>query len=315
MAQALPTARIGQSGVSRSVRIFIKRYAIAYVLVLPVVLARLAFTLIPVVQTFWWSFTDKTFLGPQPTWVGLLNYADMLKDPSVSESLDFTVIYTVASTLLSVLLGLGIALLLNQRIKALAFFRTMYYLPACVSGVSVAMIWLWMFSGDYGLLNQTLRLVGIQGPYWLTDVRTVLPAFILMSLWGIGGGIIIYLAGLQNIPTELYEAADVDGAGEVVKFWHVTLPMLSPVLFFQLVMGIIGALQVFAGPFIMTQGGPAYASLFYMLYLYQNAFSFFRMGYASALAWVLFIYIVALTALTFRGSALWVFYAGEVKRK
>jgi multiple sugar transport system permease protein len=177
------------------------------------------------------------------------------------------------------------------------------------------MIWLWIFSGDYGLLNQVLRLVGVQGPYWLTDIRTVLPAFVLMSLWGIGGGIIIYLAGLQNIPTELYEAADVDGAGELVKFRQITLPMISPVMFFQLVMGIIGALQVFAGPFIMTGGGPANASLFFMLYLYQNAFQYFRMGYASALAWVLFVYILALTMLTFRGSALWVFYAGELKSK
>lgn len=287
----------------------------AWLMVAPWIIGFVSFTLGPVVASLVLSFTKWPLLRT-PEWIGLANYARMIsEDPLVRQALKVTTIYAVSAVPLQIVTGLVVALLLNQRIKALAFFRTLYYLPACVSGVSVAMIWLWMFSGDYGLLNQTLRLVGIQGPYWLTDIRTVLPAFVLMSMWGIGGGIIIYLAGLQGIPTELYEAADVDGAGEVIKFWHITLPMLSPVLFFQLVMGIIGALQVFAGPFIMTQGGPSNASLFYMLYLYQNAFSYFKMGYASALAWVLFIYIIALTALTFRGSALWVFYAGEVKKR
>jgi len=284
-----------------------------WLMVTPWIVGFLVFTLGPMVASLALSFTKWPLLAT-PKWIGLQNYARMIsKDPLVKQALKVSTIYAVSAVPLNIVVGLIVALLLNQDIKALALVRTIYYLPSCVSGVAVALVWVQILAGDYGLLNQVLRMVGIQGPYWLSDMRTVLPAFVLMSLWGVGGSVIIYLAGLQGIPTDLYEAADVDGAGEWTKFRHITIPMISPVLFFQLVMGIIGSLQVFAGPFIMTQGGPNNASLFYMLYLYQNAFSFFKMGYASALAWVLFIYIMVLTLFVFRSSALWVFYAGEIK--
>lgn len=286
---------------------------VAWLLVTPWIAGFLAFHLGPILASLGLSLTEWPLLAA-PKWIGLANYHTMIfNDPLVGRALKVTTMYAVTSVPLHVAFGLAVALLLNQQVKGLALMRTIYYLPSCVSGVSVALLWLWVFSGDYGLINSVLRLVGIQGPYWLLDTRTVLPAFVIMSLWGVGGGIVIYLAALQGVPSELYEAAEVDGAGSWVRFWRITLPMISPVLFFQAVMGLINAFQVFAGPFIMTRGGPANASLFFMLYLYQNAFEFFQMGYASALAWVLFVYILALTIIVFRSSALWVYYENELK--
>ena len=217
---------------------------------------------------------------------------DDSSDPLVFQAFKVTTLYSVTSVLLRIALGVLVALLLNASVRGLAFIRTVYYLPATVSGVVVAMVWLLILNGDFGLLNRALSLMGIEGPYWLTDTRTVLASFVLMSLWSVGAGIIIYLAGLQGVPNELYKAAEVDGAGDWVKFWKITLPMISPVLFFQFVIGMIDALQEFDGPFIMTQGGPGNASLFVMLYLFRQGFEFFQMSYASALAWVLFVYIM-----------------------
>jgi multiple sugar transport system permease protein len=210
-------------------------------------------------------------------------------------------------------LGLGLALLLNARIRGLAWLRTVYYLPAVLSGVAVSFLWIWVFSADWGVLNYFLSLVGIQGPNWLTSQNWALPSMIIMSLWGVGGGLVVYLAGLQGVPTELYEAAEVDGAGKWRRFWHITIPMISPVLLFQAIMGIIGALQTFQQGYVMTQGGPNNATLFYLLYLWRNAFQYLRMGYASTLAWAIFVYILILTVLVLRSSQLWVFYTGEVK--
>ncbi|NJN82734.1 MAG: sugar ABC transporter permease, partial [Caldilineaceae bacterium] len=180
---------------------------------------------------------------------------------------------------------------------------------------AAAMLWLWIFNPEFGLLNTILRTIGINGPLWLGHSQWALPSLILMSLWAVGGPMLIYLAGLQGIPTDLYEAAEVDGAGMWAKFRAVTLPLMTPVIFFNLIMSMIFAFQIFAQPFIMTQGGPRYATLFYVLYLYQNAFKFFRMGYAAALAWVLFLLILVLTALVIRSSALWVFYEGELRTR
>ena len=177
------------------------------------------------------------------------------------------------------------------------------------------MLWLWIFNPQFGLLNTLLRYVGIEGPLWLGHSQWALPSLILMSLWTVGGPMLIYLAGLQGIPTDMYEAAQVDGAGVWARFWAVTVPMMTPVIFFNLIINMIYAFQVFAQPYIMTEGGPRYATLFYVLYLYQNAFKFFRMGYASALAWVLFLVIMVFTGLIIRSSALWVFYEGDVRRR
>jgi multiple sugar transport system permease protein len=237
----------------------------------------------------------------------------MLRDPFFWQSLRVTVTYTVLAVPLGLVAGLAVAMLLNQKIKGLSIYRTIYYLPSLVGGVAVSLLWMWIFNPQFGVLNWLLSLVGIKGPQWIFSQHWVIPSFVLMSLWGIGGGMIIYLAGLQGIPTDLYDAAAIDGAGSVRTFRSVTLPMLTPVLFFNLVIGIIGSFQIFTQAFVMTSGGPNNASLFYVLYLYQNAFQYFYMGYASALAWVLFLIVVVLTALVFRSSPMWVFYEGELR--
>ena len=286
---------------------------LAWVLVLPWIIGFLAFQLGPMLASLGLSLTEWRMFTP-PEFIGLGNYIEMATDdPNFFQAFKVTTIYSVTSVPLRIALGVLVALLLNAKVRGLAFIRTVYYLPATVSGVAVAMVWLLILNGDFGLLNRALGLIGIEGPYWLTDTSTVLASFVLMSLWGVGAGIIIYLAGLQGVPNELYEAAEVDGAGDWVQFWKITLPMISPVLFFQLVIGMIDALQEFAGPFIMTQGGPGNASLFVMLYLFRNGFEFFRMGYASGLAWVLFVYIMVLTLLIIRSSAVWVYYEGEAR--
>jgi len=286
---------------------------LAWLLVLPWIIGFLAFQLGPMLASLGLSLTEWRMFTP-PKFIGLGNYIEMATDdPNFFQAFKVTTIYSVTSVPLRIMLGVLVALLLNAKVRGLAFIRTVYYLPATVSGVAVAMVWLLILNGDFGLLNRALSLIGIEGPYWLTDTRTVLASFVLMSLWGVGAGIIIYLAGLQGVPNELYEAAEVDGASDWVQFWKITLPMISPVLFFQLVIGMIDALQEFAGPFIMTQGGPGNASLFVMLYLFRNGFEFFRMGYASGLAWVLFVYIMVLTLLIIRSSAIWVYYEGEVR--
>jgi multiple sugar transport system permease protein len=286
---------------------------LAWFLVLPWIIGFVAFQLGPMLVSLGLSFTEWRMFTP-PQFIGLGNYIEMVTDDhNFFQAFKVTTIFSITSVPLRIILGVLVALLLNAKVRGLAFIRTVYYLPATVSGVAVAMVWLLILNGDFGLLNRALGLIGIEGPYWLTNTRTVLASFVLMSLWSVGAGIIIYLAGLQGVPNELYEAAEVDGADDWVQFWKITLPMISPVLFFQLVVGMISALQEFAGPFIMTQGGPGNASLFVMLYLFRNGFEFFRMGYASGLAWVLFVYIMLLTLLIIRSSAVWVYYEGEAR--
>ena len=249
-----------------------------------------------------------------PKYIGLDNFRVLTKDDLTWQSLKVTAIYAVTSVPLHIAFGMLLALLLNTNIRGQRFYRTAFYLPSVLSGVAVALLWRWLFSTEFGLFNVLLSYVGIAGPSWLGDPKWALPSLVLMSLWGVGAGTIIYLAGLQGIPTDLYEAAEVDGANGWRRFWNITVPMMTPVLFFQLVTGIIFALQVFTQAFIMTSGGPNNATLFYLLYLYRNAFQYFRMGYASALAWVLFIFILILTLILYRSSGYWVYYEGEEKK-
>ncbi|MCL5946530.1 MAG: sugar ABC transporter permease [Chloroflexi bacterium] len=271
------------------------------------------FTAGPMLASIVLSLTRWDLLSA-PRFVGFQNYKTLLSgDTSVWHSLEVTTYYALLAVPLHTAFGLFLAILLNQKIRFQRFVRTVYYLPSVVSGVAVALLWQWIFSPDFGLLNTLLSYVGIKGPAWLADGRTVIPAFVIMSLWGVGASMIIYLAGLQGIPTELYEAAQMDGASTLRQFWTVTVPMLSPVIFFNVIMGIIGALQIFTQAYVMTAGGPHDASLFFMLYLYQNAFEYFKMGYASALAWILFFYIMALTLLVIRSSAVWVYYEGRTR--
>ena len=208
--------------------------------------------------------------------------------------------------------GFMIALLLNRKIKFLGLFRTIYYLPAVVSGAAVALLWIWIFNPEYGVLNYLLSLFGVKGPGWLYSEEWAKPALIVMSLWGAGGSMLIYLAGLQGIPTQLYEAAEIDGASSWQKLLRITLPMMSPTIFFTLVMGIIGSFQIFTAAYIMTGGGPNNATMMYVLYLYNLAFRQFRMGLASALAWIYFGIIMAFIVLIFKSSPAWIYYESDV---
>ncbi|RIK36762.1 MAG: ABC transporter permease [Chloroflexi bacterium] len=285
-----------------------------YLFISPWLLGLVIFTLGPILASFYFSLTDFEVVRA-PIFVGLQNYDRLVNDRLFWQALRVSSIYVFTAVPLGLVFSFALALLMNQRVRWLGLWRTIYYIPTLVPVIASTMLWLWIFNPEFGLLNTLLRYVGIEGPLWLGHSRWALPSLILMSLWTVGGPMLIYLAGLQGIPTDLYEAAEVDGAGGWAKFWAVTVPMMTPVIFFNLIMNMIFAFQVFAQPFIMTEGGPRYATLFYVLYLYQNAFKFFRMGYASALAWVLFLVILVLTALVIRSSALWVFYEGEVRRR
>lgn len=291
----------------------VRRHLEGWLFASPWIIGFLLWTLGPMLASLGLSFTEWDLLSP-PQWVGLRNFEELFADTLVWKSLTVTTIYAIVSVPLHLIFGLGLAMLLNRPIRGVRIYRTLLYLPAVLSGVAVALLWRWLLSADFGMVNLLLSYIGIRGPSWLGDERWALMSLMLMSLWGVGAGTIIYLAGLQGIPSDLYEAAEVDGAQGWARFRHITLPMMTPVLFFQLVVGIIAALQTFTQAFIITNGGPNNATLFLLLYLYRNAFQYFRMGYASALAWVLFLYILVLTLIVFRWSAVWVYYEGE-KRK
>jgi len=277
----------------------------------PWIIGFLAFTLYPALASIYYSFCDYDVFS-RPVWVGLLNYRDMFTDKVFWKSLYNTFYYTIFSLPLCLVVSLLIAVMLNQQIKARPIFRTVYFLPSLVPMVASAMIWLWILNGKYGILNYLLGLLGIQGPDWLADEKWTKPSLILMSVWGVGGSMVIYLAALQDVPRELYESAVIDGASAWQKFFHITIPMISPVIYFNLIMGIIGALQVFAQPYIMFGGGgPNRSALFYAVYLYQNAFDYYEMGFASAMAWVLFIIIFFLTWVATKTTRRHIYYAGE----
>jgi len=285
----------------------------------PWLIGFLVFTLGPMIVSLGASFTSWTMLSP-PTWVGLENYERMFgDDPLFAQSLLNTAYYVLLAVPLATVLALGLALILNQHLPGMGVFRTIFFLPSITNLVAVSILWIWVFNPEFGLLNSALRVVGVTGPLWLQSDSWAKPALIVMSLWGIGGSMIIFLAALQGVPHELYEAAALDGAGPVRRFRAITLPMISPAVFFSLVIGLIGGLQVFTQAFVMTgtaqpgsEGGPNNSTLFVVLYLYKKAFQEFKMGYASALAWVLFCLILIVTLVQKRLSRKWVYYeAGE----
>jgi len=267
----------------------------------------------PMIYSLYLSFTSwDLFTAPQ--WVGLDNYKDMITDnPDFWQSLKVTAVYTFVSVPLSLTLALALALLLNSKVRGITFFRTIFYLPAVLPAIAVAVLWIWVFNPSYGILNTMLSMVGIQGPKWLGDPKWALAALILMSLWSLGASMIIFLAGLQGISPTLYEAAELDGANKAQQLFRITIPQLTPTIFFNLVLSIIASMQVFTQAYAMTEGGPRKATLFYMYYLFDMAFIKFRMGYASALAWLLFIIILVFTLLVIRSSSLWVYYESETK--
>lgn len=269
------------------------------------------FMLGPIVLSLYYSFCEYSMLQ-EPLFVGLENYRELAGDKLFWKSLGNTLQFAAMAVPGSLLISLGLAMLLNVPSRAQSYYRTVIFLPSLVPVVASAMVWLWMFEARRGLLNQALGGIGLTGPNWLRDPTWAMPALVFMSFWGVGHTVVIFLAGLQDVPTELYEAAEVDGAGWWRRMWNVTLPMISPVIFFNLVMAIIRVLQVFTIPFIMTPtGGPGRSTYFYTMYLYDNAFVFLRMGYASAMAWILLVLILVLTVLAFWSSRRWVHYQSE----
>jgi multiple sugar transport system permease protein len=281
-----------------------------YLFISPWLLGFLFFTLGPMVLSLYSSFTDWDLLT-SPVWVGLQNYSDAFADALFYQSLKVTAIYTLLYVPLDLLGGLMLALLVNARMRGVRFFRTVFYLPTVFSGVVFVVVWLWMLNPRGGLINLALSQFGIEGPRWLMDPDLALYSLVMMSFWGWGRSMVIFLAGLQTIPGELYEAAAIDGANGWQQFYKVTLPLLTPTIFFNLVLSVIFTFQTFTSAFVATDGGPLDSTLFLVLYIYRQAFQFLNMGYASALAWILFAIILVLTLVVVRSQRFWVFYLGE----
>lgn len=285
-----------------------------YLFIMPWIVGFSTLTLGPMLVSLYYSLCEYNIFQP-PAWVGLENYVSILTDdPLFWTSLYNTAYYTLFAVPLGVGGSIALALLLNQTVSGMRLFRTVFYMPSIIPQVAASILWIWLFNPQYGLINRVLEMAGVRGPLWLADPTWSKPALILMGLWGIGGGMVIFLAGLQGVPKHLREAAVVDGANVWQQFRHVTLPMLSPTIFFSVVTGIIGSFQVFTQSYVMTQGGPLNSTLFYVLYLYRRAFEFFEMGYASAMAWILFLTIVSFTGLQLSLSRRWVYYEGDLRR-
>jgi len=276
-----------------------QRAVIGYIFISPFILGFLFWFLAPALTAVWLTFQDWNLLTP-PTFIGLDNLRALPKDKLFWQSLKVTTVYTLAYVPLNLVLGFLLALLLNTKVRGIALFRTVYYLPSIVPAVANAVLWAWIFNTEFGLLNTGLHALGFAKIKWLQRPEWALPALILMALWGFGGSMVIYLAGLQGIPESFYEAAELDGAGRWAKLRYVTIPLMSPVIFFNLIIGIIGSFQVFTPARLITDGGPQNATLAYVLYLYRVSFESLKMGYAAALAWVLFFVIACLTIFVFR---------------
>ncbi len=284
---------------------------------LPWLIRLFVLNIYPIFAAFYYSLTDYSILGDYK-WMGLANYIKMFTtDTLPMKALYNSAYYSLGAVPLGLLLALFIAILLNQKIHFRSFFRSVFFIPSVVPSVASAVLWLWLLNPRVGLINYALSFFGIGRIPWTSSALWIKPAFILMSLWGVGWTAIIFMAGLQDIPTHLYEAAEIDGAGPWAKFRSVTMPLLTPTIFFNLVMGIIGSLQIFGPAFIFNNGpsgGPQNSALFYVLYLYQQAFVYLNMGYASALAVIIFLLILALTLMVFRSSRLWVYYETEGRK-
>ena len=281
-----------------------------YLFVTPWILGFLIFTLGPMLYSLYISFHDWE-LVKAPTFSGFDNYSRMISDPLVRKSLSVTFTYTFIAVPLQVMLAFIIASLMNMKLEGIKIFRTIFYLPTLVQGVAQTVLFIWVFNPNVGIINSVLRIFGIEGPGWFSDPNWSLPAVIIMSLWTVGGSMIIYLAGFQDISVSLYEQASVDGARSVHKLLYITIPQMTPIIFFNMVTAMIGAFQTFTQGYLLG-GGKNNSLLFYSYYLYENAFMWFKMGYASALAWLLFTIILIFTLLVFRSSSMWVYYETEM---
>lgn len=278
-----------------------------YFFLAPTIIGLLVFWAMPMLYSLLLSFTEWNIINP-PKFIGPQNYVEMVKDPLVIKSLQVTLYYTVLAVPAINIATLFLASLLNSKIKGMSFYRTALYIPSIVPAVAASALWMFILNPASGIANTILKAIGLPTSNWLFDTKTVIPSLVLIAVWSSGNTIVIYLAGLQGLPTELYEAATVDGAGTFRKFWNITLPLLSPVVFYNIIITIINCMQTFSQGYIMTKGGPNNASLFYMLHLYNTAFKNQQMGYACAMAWLLFVLIGILTVINFAASKKWVYY-------
>ena len=298
------------SKTSRPLRLKRRETTAGWLMASPWIIGFCLFLLVPLMVSLWTSFTNYSLLS-QPKPAGLKNYIKLFSDPLVRKSLLITLYYTVLSVPLTLVIGFFLALLLNRDIRGQTSFRTLYYLPSILNGVAVGLLWRQVFNPDFGILNYVINLVYPFGKVeWLNDPNLVIPSLVMVSLWGVGRTMVVNLAGLQSIPSVLYESAKMDGCPAWRSVWHITLPMMTPILFLNLITGLIGAFRTFTNAYVMTNGGPNKSSLFFMLYLYQSAFENFRMGYASALSWLLFLIMTAATFILFRTSRYWVHSEG-----
>lgn len=307
--EALPAASAKRPRSKKAMRHFWVGAAFA----LPWIVGFISFTVYPFFGSLYFSFTSYDLFNP-PQWIGLDNYREILRDANFYKALKNTFYMAFFAMPVGLVGSLLIALLLNVKVRGITFYRTVYYLPAVIPVVASAILWTWLLNPDYGLVNIALRALHLPDPAWLLDPRFTKPSLILMGLWGTGAGSLIFLAALQGIPQQLYEAAAIDGATAWHRFRSITLPGLSPIILFQLIMGLIGSFQIFTESFILAgggSGGPDQSLLFYAVYLYQTAFMYLKMGYASALAWILFVIVVAITVALLKTSARWVYYGGE----
>lgn len=288
-----------------------------WLLIIPSVLGLILFRFGPVLASLYFSFTKYEIIS-SPQWIGLTNYKTLLADTYWAKSIQVTLNYSLLFIPLSLLVAYTIGLLMSQELKGIAIYRTMWYLPSLVPTVASAVVWRWALNPEFGPVNFPLRAVGLDAPGWLTDPDWIIRSVVLIQLWGLGNAALIFLASIKGVPATYYEAAEVDGANAWVKFWNITLPMTSSVIFFQLIMSVIASFQVFGVAYILFGGqttsdpaGPGNSALFYVLYTYRNAFGYFKNGYASAMAWVMFLVILVLTFILFRTQKRWVYYEVE----
>lgn len=286
-----------------------------YLFISPWIIGFVAFTLGPLLFSFAISFFDYPIVGT-PQFIGFDNYVEMFtNDPIFWESLGVTFKFAAILVPLNILISLLLALLLHQNVGGSSWYRTIFYLPTVIAGVSLSLIWAWVYDGEYGLLNYILSWFGIEGPRWLSDPEWSLFAIVFAGLWGQGVMMLVFLSGLKNIPKELYEAAEIDGAGVFSKFFSITLPMLSPTMLFNLITAVISAFQQLTFALVITKGGPLRSTYFYAMYVYENAFRYFKMGYSAANAWFMFLIILSLTFVLFKTSKTWVYNENERKGK
>lgn len=297
----------------RKLELFSKKDIPFYIFASPWILGLIIFFIYPAIMSFYYSLTDYDIVS-KPTFIGLKNYVVLFTKDTIFIKSVMNTLYMVAFSLpLQLIMQLILALMLNWEVKGIGIFRAIYYIPVLVPPVSISLLFSMVYDDNYGILNAILRLFGLPGQQWLTSVQLSKPSIIIMGLWTAGSGMLFYLSSLKNVSKSLYESADIDGASAWTKMWKITLPIISPTIFFQLIMGVISTFQLFTESYVLTKGGPDYSSTFMMYYLYKTAFKEGHMGMASAMAWILFVIILIFTIIILKTSNKWVYYEEEMK--